>query len=170
MWLFFVTSFTFIHIFCFGETVLLKSPPDNFKIKAEIVAILPFFEEKVLLLQRSPSHPQANLWVCPGGKVDPGEGLLEAGARELFEETGIQAEKEELIPLGTFYIRYPNGDFLFHLYRLDVKNPGQVILVPREHQNSCLCSPEDALQLPLSPGMDECIELALAKQSADRGF
>lgn len=159
MKLLFATFITLIHFFCLGENVLLRTPPENFKMKAEVVAILPFLADKVLLLQRSPTHSQANLWVCPGGKVDPGETLLEASVRELYEETGIQAEGEELIPLGSFYVRYPNGDFLFHLYKLDVKDPKQITLVPREHQNSCICSIDEALQLPLSPGMDECLYL-----------
>lgn len=31
-------------------------------------------------------------WVAPGGQVDPGETPREAARRELFEETGVQAE------------------------------------------------------------------------------
>ncbi|SNT33578.1 NUDIX domain-containing protein [Actinacidiphila glaucinigra] len=31
-------------------------------------------------------------WVPPGGKVEPGEGPRAAAARELFEETSLQAE------------------------------------------------------------------------------
>ncbi|MEW1648450.1 NUDIX domain-containing protein [Streptomyces sp. NPDC091219] len=32
------------------------------------------------------------VWELPGGKNDPGEGFLEAGVRELAEETGLRAE------------------------------------------------------------------------------
>lgn len=36
-------------------------------------------------------HPWRG-WVAPGGKVDPGETPREAARREMFEETGVEAE------------------------------------------------------------------------------
>ena len=52
--------------------------------------------EQVLLVQRANS-PDAGLWGFPGGKVEFGEALLDAAARELFEETGVTA-----LPLRVF--------------------------------------------------------------------
>ena len=45
-----------------------------------------------LLLCRRPSHKRhGGLWEFPGGKLEPGESLLEAARREVLEELGAPA-------------------------------------------------------------------------------
>lgn len=52
---------------------------------------------RVLLLQGfDPQRPDELYWYTVGGGVDPGESLLSAGARELFEETGLRLAPSEL--------------------------------------------------------------------------
>ena len=46
--------------------------------------------ETVLLVKRARA-PSKGLYAYPGGKVEPGETLAEAAARELLEETGLKA-------------------------------------------------------------------------------
>lgn len=43
----------------------------------------------LLLVQRA-TAPEAGRWTIPGGRVDPGESVLEAVRRELYEETGLR--------------------------------------------------------------------------------
>lgn len=63
---------------------------------------------KILLIQRS-EHPFKGRWALPGGFVrvgesqtDQGEGVDEAAARELHEETGLPAKSIYLRQLQTF--------------------------------------------------------------------
>ncbi|MEO6826167.1 MAG: NUDIX domain-containing protein [Microbacteriaceae bacterium] len=44
---------------------------------------------RFLLVMRA-AEPEAGSWTIPGGKVEPGESLAEAAAREVCEETGIR--------------------------------------------------------------------------------
>ncbi|MBZ9990227.1 NUDIX hydrolase [Mesorhizobium sp. BH1-1-5] len=46
--------------------------------------------ETVLLVKRARA-PSQGLYAYPGGKVEPGETLAQAAARELLEETGLDA-------------------------------------------------------------------------------
>ena len=47
---------------------------------------------RLLISQRMPDDTLGGYWEFPGGKVDPGEELKPAPARELREELGIEAE------------------------------------------------------------------------------
>ena len=65
--------------------------------------------EKVLLLHRR----DGDYWSLPGGSMEPGESLEQTARREFFEETGLVAEKLELLTTCSgpgFEHTYPNGD------------------------------------------------------------
>ncbi len=53
-------------------------------------------QDSVILVQRR-NPPNAGGWGFPGGHVEWGETALEAAARELHEETGVQARPVEYL-------------------------------------------------------------------------
>ncbi|MCQ3997213.1 NUDIX domain-containing protein [Aeromicrobium sp. 636] len=59
-----------------------------------------------LLLVRRGHDPGRGLWSVPGGKVEPGETLAEATAREVLEETGLDVT----VGRELWVARVPTGD------------------------------------------------------------
>jgi len=57
----------------------------------KVVAALIESDGRVLVCQRRRGDRFALLWEFPGGKVEPGEELSQALARELSEELGVEA-------------------------------------------------------------------------------
>jgi ADP-ribose pyrophosphatase YjhB (NUDIX family) len=76
------------------------------------VAVAVLNEKGEILLQKR----NDGLWGVPGGFMELGESTEEAGRREVFEETGIEIGKLELV--GVFsgkqhFVQLPNGDAFY---------------------------------------------------------
>ena len=54
-----------------------------------VAGILRRHDDHVLIAERIGDSPFAGLWEFPGGKIDRGESLEDALARELLEELGV---------------------------------------------------------------------------------
>lgn len=53
--------------------------------------------DRVLLVRGSdPGRPGSRYWYTLGGGLDPGESVVGAAVRELYEETGLQADPADL--------------------------------------------------------------------------
>ena len=65
--------------------------------------------EMYVLATRRPSYMRSfpGAWVLPGGSVDPGESLVEAVQREVYEETGISTAMDSWQPECLWESLYP---------------------------------------------------------------
>ena len=82
-----------------------------------------------LLARRPVGKVYEGYWEFPGGKVEPGEPLTAALARELHEELGI--EMEAAYPWITRVFTYPHGTVRLNFFRV-TRWRGEAH--PREHQ------------------------------------
>ena len=70
----------------------------------------------VLLGQRVPGKPYAGWWEFPGGKLEPGESVEGALARELHEELGLQVNRS--LPWVVRDYLYPHAAVRLHFRRV----------------------------------------------------
>lgn len=82
------------------------------------VAVLAVVErDGKLLLVRRANAPDRGLWGFPGGRVEPGETLVDAAVRELREETGVEASAEDVLT-AVDVIRHDRDGSLAHHFVL----------------------------------------------------
>jgi 8-oxo-dGTP diphosphatase len=80
----------------------------------EVVAAVIERDGQILIGQRKPGGRQGLKWEFPGGKVEPGEDLRTALARELREELGIDAQiGEEMERYDFSYAGQPPTHLIF---------------------------------------------------------
>jgi 8-oxo-dGTP diphosphatase len=86
-------------------------------LTVDVVALVGDPPGSVLLVQRG-REPFTGSWALPGGFVESGERVTEAAARELAEETTIEAGKLELLGVYDTPGRDPRGPTVSVVYVL----------------------------------------------------
>lgn len=84
----------------------------------QVAAAAIFNERGEVLLALRPAHlHQGGLWEFPGGKLEPGEQVVAALARELYEELGISVTRAR--PLIRIRHAYPDKAVVLDVWRVD---------------------------------------------------
>ncbi len=111
-----------------GYKVLRGKPlkKGEYHIVVEVITITK--EGKLLVTRRHPNKHFPLYYEFTGGSVIAGETALAGAKRELCEETGINANDSDLIPLGT--IVFKETIYKDYLYIIDEKQ--DIILQPDE--------------------------------------
>ena len=71
---------------------------------------------QVLILRRRPGNSAGDRWCLPGGKVEYGETLSAAVARELQEETSLRCASSRCLFIQDSLPLQPGGDHYLNVY------------------------------------------------------
>ena len=125
-------------------------------------------EGRVLVIKRK-FEPNKGRWSLPGGLLETGETLLEAGKREVREEVGVEIEVEELFQVSEEIIRDTEGKTRFHFVLVDflasLQPEGATIALNEESESFMWSKPEDIKGLDVSENTKRIVEKYLVEST-----
>lgn len=143
--------------------MLYLEKPENFNDSLQVAGCVIMHNGKFLLLHRQDHKPQGNTWDMPAGKIKKGEEIVLGLIREVKEETGIEFKARDLKFFRKVYVRYPDLDFVYHIFSTELSEQPEVKIDLSSHKDFTWATPEQALKMNLIPDEDGCIRLFMAK-------
>jgi 8-oxo-dGTP diphosphatase len=123
-------------------------------------------EGRVLLVKRR-FEPNKGRWSLPGGMLETGETLAEAGKREVREELGVEINVEELFQVSEEIIRDRDAKARFHFVLVDylaALNPaGAKIALNEESESFMWFRPEEVGGLDATENTRRIVEKYLGR-------
>ncbi len=100
--------------------------------------------DRVLVGRRPDNKRHGGLWEFPGGKLEPGESELDAAARELDEELGVDvyAVDQRLAELGD-----PGSPYVIVFRHVRFRGEPEAL----EHSELCWATTAELLEMALAP-------------------
>ena len=122
-----------------------------------VLAAVITHDDRYLICQRPLNKRHGGLWEFPGGKIEPGESLLDAANRELTEELNVAA-----VAVGEpiYSVHDEGSPFVISFV------PCEIAGVPTclEHADARWASLEDIQELDLAPSDRQFVRFLLARQ------
>jgi 8-oxo-dGTP diphosphatase len=116
---------------------------------------------RVLLIKRR-FEPNKGRWSLPGGLLETGETLVEAGRREVREELGVEINVEGLFQISEEIVRDAEANTRFHFILVDflasLRQEGGQITLNEESESFVWCGPEEASGLDASENTRRIVE------------
>lgn len=127
--------------------------------KTRVVAAVIQRGDDYLICQRPAHKRHGGLWEFPGGKLEPGESILDAASRELSEELDVRVLAVGDVMLS---IDDPGSQFVIEFHRVQIDGEPKCL----EHSALLWLSPHDLLDKPLAPS-DRRFALHLAQRACE---
>jgi len=148
--------------------MLFLNKPDDFSPTCEMAMCILDNHGQILILKRHPDKHMGGFWDIPGGKITKYESVTEALSREIFEETGLNIPPSALIFIAKTFIRYPEFDFISHVfYSRFSHKPENISISRREHTEYKWVKYKDIDRVPFVPDELERIQLYTNKSISD---
>ena len=83
------------------------------------VGVITFNNQKKVLLVKRGNEPSKGLWSLPGGMVELGERVREAGIREVKEECNIDIDPQDVVSVVDLILEDSDGKVKYHYILID---------------------------------------------------
>jgi 8-oxo-dGTP diphosphatase len=143
----------------------VEPPPQAEPIDA-VGAVVVDGAGRVLLVQRG-RPPRAGSWSLPGGRVEPGETLAHAVAREVAEETAVRADV--VCDLGVVEVRAEGYAYRIHEHLLRARDGSPPPRAGDDAADARWATRDEALGLGVRADAIAVIDRALA-EARSRGL